>query len=102
MFMEINKITLNIDGIKLLISMNCRMVILFFILYLAAAIAQEDSQCYTADGDPVRCMPKFINIAFKAQVFSSNTCGNPKSEFCVQQEIGLPFNEDNCYICDKG
>ena len=73
------------------------------LLFLSEGISAETSGCYNAAGEAVRCMPDFVNIAFQAQVFASNTCGDPPSEFCVQQEIGLPnLDDENCYICDAG
>ena len=67
-----------------------------------SAQSVSSSSCYNAAGEAVRCMPDFVNIAFQAQVFASNTCGNPPSEFCVQPEIGLPnLDDENCYICDS-
>jgi len=72
------------------------------IAILGASAESPDGVCYNAAGEAVRCMPDFINIAFEAQVFASNTCGEKPSEFCVQQEIGLPPQDDNCYVCDKG
>lgn len=73
-------------------------------LLLIAVVTAEDLKqgaCYNAVGEAIRCIPDFINIAFQAQVFASNTCGDPPSEFCVQQDIGLPnIDEGDCYSCD--
>ena len=74
------------------------------LLFLTRGISAEtEGSCYNAAGEAVRCMPDFVNIAFRAQVFASNTCGDPPSQFCVQQEIGIPnLDDENCYICDAG
>jgi coxsackievirus/adenovirus receptor len=74
---------------------------LLLVLNGGAFAQTTEGSCYNAAKEPVRCMPDFVNIAFQAQVFASNTCGDPPSEFCVQQEIGLPnLDDENCYICD--
>ncbi|KAL5250259.1 hypothetical protein ACHWQZ_G016108 [Mnemiopsis leidyi] len=76
-------------------------LLLLFLKEIPAESSESQGSCYNPAGEPVRCMPDFINIAFQAQVFASNTCGDPPSEFCVQQEIGLPNVDDkNCYTCD--
>ena len=79
------------------------LLVLFCCLWLRTpARDSKDGVCYNAAKEAVRCMPDFVNIAFQAQVFASNTCGDPPSEFCVQQEIGLPnLDDQNCYICDE-
>ena len=76
-------------------------LLLLSVREISAESGETQGSCYNPAGEPVRCMPDFINIAFQAQVFASNTCGDPPSEFCVQQEIGLPnFDDENCYTCD--
>ena len=89
--------------INYLIYCSMKAVLGYFLVAILGAYAEgQDGVCYNAAGEAVRCMPDFINIAFGAQVYASNTCGEEPSEFCVQQEIGLPPKDDNCYICDKG
>lgn len=40
--------------------------------------------CYDEEGAPSCCMPKFENVAFNRTVVSSNTCGSPPEEYCMQ------------------
>ncbi|XP_063686656.1 laminin subunit gamma-1-like isoform X2 [Bolinopsis microptera] len=75
------------------------------LIFLSKGISAEtgEGSCYNPAGEAVRCMPDFINIAFRAQVFASNTCGDPPSQYCVQQETGVPnLDDENCYECDAG
>nr|XP_040053897.1 laminin subunit gamma-3 isoform X2 [Gasterosteus aculeatus aculeatus] len=47
------------------------------------AWAAMDS-CIDEEGGPSRCMPKFENVAFNRTVVTSNVCGSPPEDYCMQ------------------
>lgn len=47
------------------------------------AWAAMDS-CIDEEGGSSRCMPKFENIAFNRTVVTSNVCGSPPEDYCMQ------------------
>lgn len=51
--------------------------------------------CYDEDGAPSRCMPKFENIAFNRSVVTSNVCGSPPEDYCMQTG-----STRSCHYCD--
>lgn len=59
----------------------------------------QKMKCYNDISDPIRCVPEFVNAAFLRIVTSSNTCGTPKSTFCVQTLSSGQRKE--CQICDS-
>ncbi|CAF1686380.1 unnamed protein product, partial [Adineta ricciae] len=82
-------------------------------------IVVEEQTCYNkSTGDAIRCLPEFVNAAFRRPVVSSNTCGerwkidstNPGTEYCIQ--TGPPQSalfgdylsgneQKNCLACDS-
>ncbi|XP_028456794.1 laminin subunit gamma-1 [Perca flavescens] len=58
------------------------------------AWAAMDS-CYDEQGAPSRCMPKFENIAFNRTVVTSNVCGSPPEDYCMQTG-----STRSCHHCD--
>uniref|UniRef100_A0A8C2Z872 Laminin N-terminal domain-containing protein n=1 Tax=Cyclopterus lumpus TaxID=8103 RepID=A0A8C2Z872_CYCLU len=58
------------------------------------AWAAMDS-CVDEDGAPSRCMPKFENVAFNRTVVTSNTCGSPPEDYCMQTG-----STRSCHHCD--
>jgi coxsackievirus/adenovirus receptor len=82
-------------------------------------VVVEEQTCYNkSTGAAIRCLPEFVNAAFRRQVNSSNTCGerwkidptNNGTEYCIQTgppQSGLfgdysSGNEQkNCLICDS-
>ena len=57
------------------------------------------TKCYNERGEPVRCVPEFVNAAFHRRVQSNNTCGTPPSKYCVQT-LSTGQREE-CQICDN-
>ncbi|CAF1447840.1 unnamed protein product [Adineta steineri] len=82
-------------------------------------IVIEEQTCYNkSTGDAIRCLPEFVNAAFRRPVISSNTCGerwqidsaNTGTEYCIQ--TGPPQSamfgdylsnneQKNCLVCDS-
>lgn len=57
--------------------------------------------CYNDQGDPVRCVPDFINAAFGKPVVASSTCGSDKpSRFCSVKEQPDGGLREECRLCD--
>lgn len=56
-------------------------------------------ECTDESGRPQRCMPEFVNAAFNMTVVSTNTCGSPPEEYCVQ--TGVTGVTKSCHICDS-
>ncbi|XP_031173603.1 laminin subunit gamma-3 [Sander lucioperca] len=70
---------------------------LLFSLHLHSHLlvwAAMDS-CYDEQGAPSRCMPKFENIAFNRTVVTSNVCGSPPEDYCMQTG-----STRSCHHCD--
>ncbi|KAJ8357310.1 hypothetical protein SKAU_G00201040 [Synaphobranchus kaupii] len=55
-------------------------------------------ECTDDSNRPQRCMPEFVNAAFNVTVVSTNTCGSPPEEYCVQ--TGVTGVTKSCHICD--
>lgn len=55
-------------------------------------------ECVDDTNRPQRCMPEFVNAAFNVTVVSTNTCGSPPEEYCVQ--TGVTGVTKSCHICD--
>ncbi|XP_062383779.1 laminin subunit gamma-1 [Sardina pilchardus] len=55
-------------------------------------------ECADESARPQRCMPEFVNAAFNVTVVSTNTCGSPPEEYCVQ--TGVTGVTKSCHICD--
>ena len=82
-------------------------------------IVIEEQTCYNKSSDEaIRCLPEFVNAAFRRPVVASNTCGerwkldanNGGTEYCIQ--TGPPQSaltgdylseneQKNCLICDS-
>ena len=59
----------------------------------------DKMKCYDDRGEPIRCVPEFVNAAFRRKVISNNTCGTPPSKYCVQT-LSTGQREE-CQICDN-
>ena len=79
----------------------------------------EEQTCYNkSTGAAIRCLPEFVNAAFRRPVSASNTCGerwktdtsNTGTEYCIQ--TGPPQSalfgdylsgneQKNCLVCDS-
>jgi hypothetical protein len=82
-------------------------------------IVVEEQTCYNkSSGEAIRCLPEFVNAAFRRPVAASNTCGerwkvdpsNGGTEYCIQTgppqsaltNDYLSENEQkNCLVCDS-
>ncbi|KAK1879277.1 Laminin subunit gamma-1 [Dissostichus eleginoides] len=51
-------------------------------VFLCARAAMDE--CSDDELRAQRCMPEFVNAAFNVTVVSTNTCGSPPEEYCVQ------------------
>lgn len=57
--------------------------------------------CYNLRGDPVRCVPDFINAAFGKPVIATSTCGQRRQDrFCATTFDSVGHLKDQCEICD--
>lgn len=70
---------------------------LLLTLWAAGSHAAMD-ECADDTNVPQRCMPEFVNAAFNMTVVSTNTCGSPPEEYCVQ--TGVTGVTKSCHICD--
>ena len=88
-------------------------------LFIPPPIVIEEQTCYNkSTGAAIRCLPEFVNAAFRRSIVASNTCGerwkidstNSGTEYCIQ--IGPPHGaifgdyisnngQKNCLICDS-
>jgi hypothetical protein len=82
-------------------------------------IVVEEQTCYNkSTGGAIRCLPEFVNAAFRRKVTASNTCGerwntdptNTGTEYCIQtgppqSGISGDYSSGNeqksCVICDS-
>jgi coxsackievirus/adenovirus receptor len=82
-------------------------------------IVIEEQTCYNkSTGAAIRCLPEFVNAAFRRQVIASNTCGerwkidanNNGTEYCIQTgppqsaifgDYSSGNEQKNCLICDS-
>ncbi|XP_030219656.1 laminin subunit gamma-1 [Gadus morhua] len=67
-------------------------------LTLAACSHCAMDECVDDSNRPQRCMPEFVNAAFNVTVVSTNTCGSPPEEYCVQ--TGATGVTKSCHICN--
>ncbi|XP_075954415.1 laminin subunit gamma-3 [Anarhichas minor] len=51
--------------------------------------------CFDEEGGQSRCMPKFENVAFNHTVVTSNVCGSPPEDYCMQTG-----STRSCHHCD--
>ncbi|XP_075996096.1 laminin subunit gamma-1 [Genypterus blacodes] len=65
---------------------------------VALCVRAAMDECADEQGRPQRCMPEFVNAAFNVTVVSTNTCGSPPEEYCVQ--TGATGVTKSCHICD--
>jgi coxsackievirus/adenovirus receptor len=79
----------------------------------------EEQTCYNkSSGDAIRCLPEFVNAAFRRPVTASNTCGerwkidanNTGTEYCIQTgppqgglfgDYSSGNEQKNCLMCDS-
>jgi len=82
-------------------------------------IVIEEQTCYNkSTGAAIRCLPEFVNAAFRRHVIASNTCGerwkidanNNGTEYCIQTgpaqsgifgDYSSGNEQKNCLICDS-
>uniref|UniRef100_A0A3Q0T4A4 Laminin, gamma 1 n=1 Tax=Amphilophus citrinellus TaxID=61819 RepID=A0A3Q0T4A4_AMPCI len=64
----------------------------------AVCVSAAMDECSDEHDRPQRCMPEFVNAAFNVTVVSTNTCGTPPEEYCVQ--TGATGVTKSCHICD--
>lgn len=74
-----------------------RLLVLCAVLVLAC-VRGAMGECVDEQGRAQRCMPEFVNAAFNTSVESTNTCGTPPEEYCVQ--TGATGVTKSCHICD--
>ena len=55
--------------------------------------------CYNLTGQVQQCQPEFENVAARASVETSDTCGTPPEDFCVQ--TGATGFTKSCHVCDS-
>uniref|UniRef100_A0A8C4WXD5 Laminin subunit gamma-3 n=1 Tax=Eptatretus burgeri TaxID=7764 RepID=A0A8C4WXD5_EPTBU len=55
--------------------------------------------CYNLAGQVQQCQPEFENVAARASVETSDTCGTPPEDFCVQ--TGATGFTKSCHVCDS-
>ena len=83
--------------------------LIFAVAFLLYCVRAQDPNGDTNDGDkmtcyndysePIRCVPEFVNAAYRRKVESNNTCGTPPSKYCVQTLSTGQRKE--CQICDN-
>jgi hypothetical protein len=79
----------------------------------------EEQTCYNkSSGAAIRCLPEFVNAAFRRRVTASNTCGerwkidptNTGTEYCIQTgppqsamfgDYASGNEQKNCLTCDN-
>jgi len=79
----------------------------------------EEQTCYNkSTGEAIRCLPEFVNAAFRRQVVSTNTCGerwkidanSTGTEYCIQTgppqsaifaDYASGNEQKNCLVCDS-
>uniref|UniRef100_A0A8C5QNT2 Laminin subunit gamma 1 n=1 Tax=Leptobrachium leishanense TaxID=445787 RepID=A0A8C5QNT2_9ANUR len=76
-----------------------RSPVLLLLLVAGVAQAAMDECVEESTGRPQRCMPEFVNAAFNVTVVSTNTCGAPPEEYCVQ--TGVTGVTKSCHLCDN-
>ena len=78
-----------------------RNILLFCIVFARcwSSISAAMTDCYLADGRAQRCLPPFVNAAFRKRVIASNTCGSPAEKYCVQ--TGVTGVTRSCHLCDS-
>ena len=54
--------------------------------------SNHDDPCIDRHHRFQRCIPDFINAAFRKSIYASSTCGNPAKEFCSKKNV--------CHACD--
>jgi len=82
-------------------------------------IVVEEQTCYNKSTDAaIRCLPEFVNAAFRRHVTASNTCGehwkidptNVGTEYCIQTgppqsalfgDYSSSNEQKNCLMCDS-
>ena len=73
-----------------------------FLLYCVCAQVPtnlDKMKCYNDRSEPIRCVPEFVNAAYRRRVASNNTCGTPPSKYCVQTlSTG---QKKQCQTCDS-
>ncbi|CAF2586100.1 unnamed protein product [Rotaria sp. Silwood2] len=54
--------------------------------------SNHDDSCIDHHNRYQRCIPDFINAAFRKTIYASSTCGDPIREYCSNKNI--------CHLCD--
>ncbi|BFZ17796.1 hypothetical protein BsWGS_20835 [Bradybaena similaris] len=71
--------------------------------YLDAMYATKGANvdpCYNSDGQPVRCIPDFVNAAFGKRVVASSTCGAEPENYCKSSANKSGEIIRHCFLCD--
>jgi coxsackievirus/adenovirus receptor len=65
----------------------------------------EEQTCYNkSSGDAIRCLPEFVNAAFRRNVTASNTCGERQTgppQGGLFGDYSSGNEQKNCLICDS-
>lgn len=69
-----------------------------FLARITLCSARMDN-CYLRVGQAQRCLPPFVNAAYGKTVISSDTCGNPPEQYCLQ--TGATGVTKSCHICNN-
>ena len=79
--------------------------LIFSVVFLFYCVCAQDPnggdkmKCYNDRSEPIRCVPEFVNAAFRRKVISNNTCGTPPTKYCVQTLSTGQKKE--CQTCDN-
>uniref|UniRef100_UPI00358F6F53 laminin subunit gamma-1-like isoform X2 n=1 Tax=Myxine glutinosa TaxID=7769 RepID=UPI00358F6F53 len=66
---------------------------------LVTSTAATTDLCRDVTGRVQQCQPEFENVAARAAVETSDTCGSPPEDFCVQ--TGATGVTKSCHVCDS-
>lgn len=55
--------------------------------------SNHDDPCVDRHNRYQRCIPDFINAAFRKSIYASSTCGSSAKEFCSNKNV--------CHLCDS-
>ncbi|GAA6106274.1 laminin subunit gamma-1 [Tachysurus ichikawai] len=79
--------------------MRCAALVLSLLTLCATRVHAAMDECVDESNHQAqRCLPEFVNAAFNVTVVSTNTCGSPPEEYCVQ--TGVTGVTKSCHICD--
>ena len=76
------------------------LVLIVLLSFVQTGFTQSNrmGRCYDASGRPQRCVPEFVNAAFNIVPEATNTCGNPRIQYCLQ--TGVTGATKQCEECD--